>query len=231
MKDVSKMIKCILIAIGLWVLVWIGSLTIVIPSFASTLEAKPFLMLLVVLSVELATALLIIWVISRGNWSKYGFKLNGNLMILKVLITGLIIAIPIGLIETLIENVIPMGEFKFTPTSLLQSVLILWIFASFTEEVVFRGLIQSYLSEHIKSSFNLFRWRITFPALIGAIFFSLSHVVLLFQATDLHTLYIILTAFIIGITAGYFRDKTGSLLGPFIIHALPNIIGTISALV
>jgi CAAX amino terminal protease family. len=152
------------------------------------------------------------------------------LMIFKVLVTGLVLAVSCVLIGKVIANFAPMGSYPYAyaASSPLQAMFVFWIFGSFTEEVVFRGLIQSYLSEHITGSFALLKWRITFPALIGTIFFSLAHIALLFQGANISmTVYIVLSAFVSGIASGYFRDKTGSLIGSFIVHMLFNVIGSI----
>jgi membrane protease YdiL (CAAX protease family) len=64
--------------------------------------------------------------------------------------------------------------------------------------------------------------------LITATFFGLVHLALLSQgAATLQAITIVLVALILGIIAGYFRDKTGSLVAPIIVHSLFNITGSI----
>lgn len=232
--------KYILIGLGLVALIMfvmpnlvLKGLTWVIPSLASALKSKPFLGPPIGISIELATTLVLIEVISRGSWTRYGFKTSGNLMILKVVVASLILSISCVLIGNVINIFAPMGNspYVYMESSPLLAILAGWIFAPITEEVVFRGLIQSYLSEHITDSLTLFKWRITLPALIGAIFFAAVHTVLLFQGASISvTIFTVLSAFVSGITAGYFRDETSSLVGPFIIHILFNVIGNIGGL-
>jgi len=89
-KDVLKMTKYILVSFVLFVIVIfvIASLAIVgltrfFPSLILIGESKPFLILLLGLSIVLATALIFIRIISRANW---------NLMIRKAFVAGLISA-------------------------------------------------------------------------------------------------------------------------------------------
>ena len=96
------------------------------------------------------------------------------------------------------------------------------------EELIFRGLFQGYLATHIQSSIKIWKWKLTVPALIGAIVFSLVHLALLSVEASLGgVLFIVVGAFILGIIAGYFRAETGSLIGPIIVHSLFNLTGTV----
>ena len=204
-----------------------------ISSFALMLESSPFLSVPVELAVRLGSALVFTRVLCRGAWTSYGFKAQGNLMIGQALMVGLVIAVAMPLIVSLVmivgglDSMRPFIDFP----SVLHYVFIGLIFASVTEEIVFRGLVQSYLSVHISGSLVLFKWQITFPALIGATFFALGHLSLLTLGLAVpQVAAIVLGAFILGITAGYLRDETGSLVAPIIIHMLCNAPGILGYL-
>lgn len=192
--------------------------------FATKVQATPWLPVPIVAGITLVMALILISIFSRFNFSDYGFKLSGDLMILKALMCGVVI----GGVLSFAGSFVPSRELSFGSLTFLQQLLVFWIVASVTEEIIFRGLIQTYLSWHISGSVTIFRSQLTIAGLITAIFFGLVHLALLSQgATTFQAIAIGLIALILGIIAGYFRDKTGSLVAPIIVHSLFNITGSI----
>ena len=113
-------------------------------------------------------------------------------------------------------------------TGFLHTLLFVWIIASICEEVLYRGLIQSFLFPLSKYGFNIFRFRISIPVLVGAFLFGVMHMMLLTMGMDFAlVLSIVILAFIMGIVAGYYREKTGSLIPAVIVHIFANIGGYI----
>ena len=173
-------------------------------------------------------------VISRGiDFHKYGFRFSGNLNIWKsivyapllFLLSLLIGGVFAGLITALAG---PTSTYDFGNMNLFQTIIKVWILASIVEEIIFRGLILTYLSSRIYTSFSIFRIRITHATLIAAILFSLAHFMLLLKgAGGAQMAFIAVMTFVLGIGAGYFREKTGSLVPAIIIHMLFNICGEI----
>jgi uncharacterized protein len=221
-------IKKLLFAVLLLALVYlpafmfISFLMINSPEFATKAKAIPWLPFPIVMGVALVMAFIVISVLSKFNFSIYGFKLSGNLMISKAIIYGLVI----GGVLSSIGSLVPSEELTFGSPSFLQTVLIFWILASLTEEIIFRGLIQTYLSFHIGGSLSLFGLQLSTAGLISAILFGLVHLALLSQgATVGKAITIAIGAFVLGVLAGYFRNRTGSLVAPVIIHSLFNISG------
>lgn len=204
-----------------------------VSSFASMLESSPFLSVPVELAVRLGGALVFMWFLGRGGWASCGFEAKGNLMIRQALMVGLVVAFAMPFVLSLViitGGLDPMGPFIEFP-SVLHYILIGLIFASVTEEIVFRGLVQGYLSVHISGFLAIFKRQITFPALTAATFFAVGHLSLLNLGVAVpQVVAIILGAFILGVAAGYFRDETGSLVGPIIIHMLGNAPGILAYL-
>jgi membrane protease YdiL (CAAX protease family) len=115
--------------------------------------------------------------------------------------------------------------------SFCHMILIFWIGAPIQEEIIFRGLFQGYLATHVKSSIIIWKWKLTAPAFIGAIAFSLVHLALLsVEATLGGVLMTVVGAFILGVIAGHFLSETGSLIGSIIVHALFNLTGAVVGL-
>jgi membrane protease YdiL (CAAX protease family) len=114
----------------------------------------------------------------------------------------------------------------FTP---LQTILFIWIYASICEEVLTRGLLQSYLSiggRGVSEASSGFR--LSMPVVTSGIFFGAMHVVLIPLMGPAAIPLIVLTAGL-GLVAAHYRERTGSLAPAIIIHALFNIGGTVPA--
>ncbi len=185
-------------------------------------------------SVEVLTALILMIVINRGvDFNKYGFRLSGSLNIWKSVLYSpilFIVSLVIGGVFAVVITAIagPTPTYNFGDMTLLQTIIKVWILASIGEEIIFRGLILTYLSSRIYTSFSLFRLRITHATLISAIFFSLVHFMLLTKgAGGAQMAFIAVMTFILGLGAGYFREKTGSLVPAIIMHVLFNVCGHI----
>lgn len=106
----------------------------------------------------------------------------------------------------------------------LQTILFVWFYATLAEEVFTRGLLQSFLSPLARYGINFSRkLRLSLPVLFSGLYFGMMHVV----AVDKMGPPVILLATLLGIVAGYYREKTESLIPAMIIHALFNIGGSL----
>jgi len=224
----------ILIAVGLALFTWgvmllliTGLLVALVPTLSPVLTSPPW-MVPWGFTVELLTALGLIRLLSKGDWGRYGFSLRGNLELKKAAVAGLIVTCAINGVARILNLFFPITGHPSPTISVLYAVSVYCIFGPITEEIIFRGLTQSYLAMHLKGSFTLFKWRITFPALIAAILHAGVHIPLLFAGADILSVILIVSAnFVVAVMLGYFRDQTGSLAAPILIHALYNVIGFI----
>ncbi len=194
------------------------------PSFASAVELNPWMPIPIVIGVTLCMAMLLIAIVGRRQFTQYGFKAPKGSDVWKALSIGF-------LVGTLLDVAAELGGAGLTfvgQPPFAYIILLLWIGAPIQEEIIFRGLFQSYLALHIKSSITIWKWKLTLPALIGAITFSLVHVALLSVEASLGGVLVsVIGAFILGIIAGYFRAGTSSLVEPIVVHALFNVTGTV----
>jgi len=111
--------------------------------------------------------------------------------------------------------------------SLLQTILFVWILASFAEEILFRGLIQGLLSPLSHWRFSLGAISLSMPVIIAALLFGLVHLGLLTVKVEAkYVLVIVAGAVVVGLVAGFFREKTWSLWPAVAVHALFNITGS-----
>ncbi|MCP4545575.1 MAG: CPBP family intramembrane metalloprotease [bacterium] len=115
----------------------------------------------------------------------------------------------------------PMGK------GFLSTILSVWIYASIIEEVFYRGLCQSLLAKYQGITFPLFRARISLPVAVFALLFGLGHLCLLSMFGGMFLVLIIVSCIVLGLIAGYYREKTGSLIPAIVVHSTANIVGAV----
>ncbi len=118
----------------------------------------------------------------------------------------------------------------FPKESFRNHVLFIWIWSSLAEEVLTRGLLQSYLAPFGQTRFMLFGASISLPVLISALFFSAMHLGLLRKMTRYFVLALLFDTFVMGLVAGYYREQSGSLIPAVWVHMIGNMIGSIPLL-
>jgi membrane protease YdiL (CAAX protease family) len=170
-------------------------------------------------------SLILILILSKGKNPEYGFRIGENLRLKQTIILGFIAGFIITSTTLYLPIKPPPGTEKF---SFIQGVILIWFYASICEEVLTRGLIQGYLWPLKQFGFSFFGFRISIPVLVAALFFGGMHIALLTVGLDSFSVWaIVVSAFIMGIIAGYYREKTGSIIPAIIIHMLFNITGSI----
>lgn len=185
----------------------------------------------------LVFSLFIILIINRGKLSDYGFTLGKNIKYVKIIllsfVIGIITMLITGIVANILQSIFPIGggEHFASSYSFLETVLYVWILASISEEVLTRGLIQGFLVPLKKYGFKIFKRFISIPILISAFFFGAMHIMLLFTGMNAYMVFaVVITCFILGLLAGYYREKTGSLIPAIIVHLVFNVSGAILGL-
>ena len=164
---------------------------------------------------------LAIIVFGKRKISEYGFNMANNYKIKKIILLGL----GFGFITILVGTISGAKGIKvFEELSFIQIIFVVWIFASLSEEVFFRGLIQTYLSPLIKYRINFCKKTFSLPVLLSAFFFAAMHLPMLAVAEDILTVIIVVGfGFFVGLTAAYYREKSGSLIPALLLHTFANI--------
>ena len=175
----------------------------------------------------LAAGLLLILLVSRGRISAYGFRLPADFSLPRLAL----LSCGVAAVAFVAMKLLPRGGTAgLAQRSLLSHALLSWVYASIAEEVLARGLVQGYLSPLAARGLFLGRLRLSLPVLSGAAFFSAMHFVLLAGGVSPVTVsVIVLSAFALGLVAGYYCEKTDSLMPAIIAHALANLTGTVLA--
>lgn len=104
-------------------------------------------------------------------------------------------------------------------TTLALSILTMTI-SSTAEEVMYRGFIQSYTNQFLPSNTK----NLSQGNLYATFFFFLGHIGFYTVMDPVLATTSLLLAVIFSLSAGYIRDRTGSLILPIIIHILCNYI-------
>jgi membrane protease YdiL (CAAX protease family) len=180
----------------------------------------------------LASSLVLMITLSRGKLARYGFRAVTRGQIKPAFVFGSIAAVVVQVALALLWRLVPVsgGHPAVAGASLLQVVVTVWIVASICEEVLHRGLIQGFLEPLRSYGVAMFGIRLSLPVITAAILFGATHIMLLTMGADAYFVGgIVGSATVLGIVAGYYREKTGSLLPAILIHMLFNIYGAASA--
>ena len=179
----------------------------------------------------LILSIITILFLNKGSLKNYGFNLSKNTNYFKMTLIsiGVIIAsmmiggiLFIGILSHLFPtentNVLPKNE------SLLEMILTIWIWSSICEEVLVRGLMQSFMN-NLK---NIKLFKLSLPVIISGLFFGSIHLSLLSGNMGIwYVCFIVFNTTIIGLLTAFYREKSESLISPILIHILANVIGSI----
>ncbi len=202
-----------------------AAVTTILQNYPDSILSGIWLKGLISFSAGMAVTLLLILLLSRGRLSSYGFRVPTNMPLLRIFLLGLGVGIVANITAALLpgEGLTFMEDYPF-----LYIVIFVWIYRSIYEEILMRGLVQSFLSPLKEFGFVVYKVRISLPVLLSALFFALIHIMLLTMGVDIFTvLGIVVFGFILGIIAGYYRELTDSLIPAVVVHALFNISGNI----
>ncbi len=161
--------------------------------------------------------------ILKCRYDIIGFNISSLTNVIKTILISITIAFFIAYIGNYMAD---LREFKFpVPGSDLNSIpcLILALaLAPIGEETLFRGLLLGYMLEKRVNPWLAIG--------ISAFLFSIIHLIPFSTAPGIQQAYIVGTAFIMSIIAGYLRKQTKSILPAISTHAGFNLGGLIISL-
>ena len=171
-----------------------------------------------------AVSILLSLVLSKGKLRDYGFTIGSFRFKSSILLwafAGTLSCLLGIFIGGAVES--PAGEMNY-----FQMMLLVWIYASVSEEIMYRGLLQSFLSPLSHRGIRVSGIFLSLPVMFSALLFGAAHLFLLTMGMALSSvLIIVFSALLIGLVAGYYRERTGSLVPAVIVHALFNIGGSL----
>ena len=133
-----------------------------------------------------------------------------------------------------ILSYINVSDSEFVPTqgfSFAEQIIYIWILASIAEEIFTRGLIQGFLLPVKHIGFSIFKVYISLPVIIAALFFGAMHLALLQFMDPPLVLNIVFFGIILGLIAGYYREKYNNLIPAILVHTCFNIGGSLLQIV
>ena len=221
MKTIKNPILRVFAAVVMaaFIFVLAGSLSEVLEqltNFPEALEEGYLGILLLIFSILAAL------VFSKGNLSTYGFSIPNKGYYGRVIL----IILTIEIVSYVILSFVTIsGEEHFAANySLLRTIYSVWLIASISEEILTRGFIQGYLQTLSSSGIRIGTLFISLPVIVGALFFMSMHIFIILTGIDsILFIYILISTFVLGLVAGYFREKTGSLLPAILAHMCSNI--------
>jgi membrane protease YdiL (CAAX protease family) len=172
-------------------------------------------------SVMLALSVAAMWLLSKGRLDLYGITKGTYKFSPRILMWFL----PMAVLSLASAIASPGGQGTGGPFELTKSqiVVFVWIYASISEELLTRGLLQTLLGGNARAGAPR---KLSMPVIVSALFFGAMHLVLV-KSMGLAAVPVILLAVFLGLVAARYRERTGSLLPAIIVHALFNIGGTL----
>ncbi len=176
----------------------------------------------------LIIALLLIYFIGKGKFADFGFRPAKIKIILKAFFIAVVISFVLFILNVISIMITGMPEgMGEGPVSenLLKNIISIWLLASIIEEIFYRGFLQTFMNPLKDYGIKLKKIYLSLPVLAAAIMFGLMHFCLIGIMPDRIVYFIVINAFILGIIAGYFREKTGSLIPAIGVHIGFNVVG------
>jgi len=169
----------------------------------------------------LISVALIAW-FSRGKFSEYGLQWPKHSNYVR---SALWWGAAFGLLMTFVDyfpqilrHIPPPDNLALTPRSIGAWVFFEWIFVGPTEEIPFRGLLQTFLMQRTSGRIRFWKYEMHVAGVILALLFALAHLASFWQENLWIALGQQIYAFALGILYAYWREKSGSLLAPIIGH-------------
>ena len=211
------------ILMGLFVLSSVGMVVSNSNRLPSAIQSQPWFKGFLSHTTMWTISLILMLFISKGKLRSVGFCRGKKYKMTSIVIPGTVVGVAMATVLRLFPEGPNSSELEY---SFVQTIIFISLYASVSEELLTRGLIQSFLTPLVAYGFTIFGVRISLPVLTGALFFGLMHTALLTTGMALFpVISIVVFATVLGLIAGYQRERTGSLIPAIIIHAFGNIGG------
>ncbi len=177
----------------------------------------------------------LIVVLSGGSIRGYGIKGAGVRQVLRPVLTSVAASLLLLVLAMVVMAASgPSGETGQHPAmagGMIKVIVSVWLVASICEEVLSRGLVLGFLGPLQIYGFRLLKWRLSLPVTVSAAGFGLGHLCLLGAMDTRLVALAVVNATVLGLIAGYHRERTGSLLPAIAVHMTFNVMmGGISTL-
>ncbi|HET9406381.1 MAG TPA: CPBP family intramembrane glutamic endopeptidase [Candidatus Sulfotelmatobacter sp.] len=212
------------IGLGLIVILPAGYVTVLLAKGIGMQRtmAMPWLAMLVNHAVMLVVAVALIAWLSRGNLSEYGLQWpKWNSYALSALAWGAFFGVLMTVVDycpQILKHLPPPENLTLSARSIGAWLFFEAIYVGPTEEIPFRGLMQTFLMQRVSGRVRLWKYEMHVAGVILAILFALAHLSSFWTENFWLALGQQIYAFALGILYAYWREKSGSLLAPIIGH-------------
>ena len=188
--------------------------------------AMPWLALLANHAVMLGIALALIAWVSKGSFSAYGLQWPKHRhYVPSALLWGAAFGVLMTLVDyfpQILNHTPPPENLSLASANIGAWLVFQGIFVGPTEEIPFRGLLQTYLMQRTSGRVRLWGYDMHVAGVILAILFALAHLSSFWTENFWLALGQQIYAFALGILYAYWREKSGSLLAPILGHNMSD---------
>lgn len=190
-------------------------LAVYAPAFAAISLIRPTLPVAIALIIGISLFLslaIISWFAQRGSsFAAFGFALPS----IRSMLLAFGLGLPLALSAAWLVSTFPSpAPFDVASLQRWQQVLYFLVAASVQEEVVFRGLVQSFLQERWSGTLAVFGAQVSLAVICTTVLFAIVHL-----RSGLATVG---GALALSVLAGELRRRSGSLLPAMVVHSLFN---------
>lgn len=184
--------------------------------------AMPWVALLANHAVMLVIALALIAWLSKGKPSDYGLQWpKRKRYVLSALAWGAFFGVLMTVVDyfpQLLKHLPPPENLSLSAGSIGTWLFFEAIYVGPTEEIPFRGLMQTFLMQRTSGRVRFWKYDMHVAGVILAVLFALAHLTSFWTESFWLALGQQIYAFALGILYAYWREKSGSLLSPIIGH-------------
>lgn len=177
-------------------------------------------------AVMLLIALALIAWLSRGHLSGYGVQWpKQKNYVLSALAWGAFFGVLMTIVDyfpQILRHLVPPEKLSLAPGSIAAWLFFEAIFVGPTEEIPFRGLMQTYLMQRSSGRVRLWKYDMHIAGVILAILFAVAHLTSFWTENFWLALGQQIYAFALGILYAYWREKSGSLLASIVGHNISD---------
>lgn len=184
------------------------------------------------------SAMLLLSIVVIYSFSKnvdYKISLPSFKKIFKPILFGILVAIIANVSMQILTKAIGVKLeahpvlMKMTP---IQVFVFIFIYASFAEEILFRGFLLNILKPLNAKGITIFKRRISHSVIISAIAFGLGHLILITTGVSgMFLLRIVVFTTLLGLVAGYYQEKYDNNVFAILVHMAGNSIGLIGSII
>ena len=137
-----------------------------------------------------------------------------------------LLSLVITAVHAVVAFAAPPTSMHVNPVTLAAQLVALALVVGPSEELLFRGVIQTSLNRSIHAAMRWRGWRLPLGTLFAAVLFGLFHLVNIGFQPLAATLEQVAVGIALGLVIGVLYDRTGNLIGAGLFHSVADFSGT-----